>query len=236
VQSTGDRFPVRIQEAVVWTRREIGLAVVCLAVGSAGQLVQYVVSPLGGPEAAPADNIARAMAHPTAMEWASWLDLSILFFLPALVVVAWLAGARTTRLGWVAAVVAIGTTVPGLAYLLAPDVLYVAAVHGAVTARAIEASGSVAVVQAATLAFLVGHVLGLLLLAVALWRAGSVPRWAAVCLALSPLLEFGGTAAGSRPVVIAGYVLLTAAFAACAMAVAQPHARIAVPAPVLARP
>ena len=64
------------------------------------------------------------------MQWAAWLDLTILFFLPALAVVAYLARARTSRLGWVAAVLAVGTTVPGIAYVLAPDVLYVGAVHG----------------------------------------------------------------------------------------------------------
>ena len=220
----------------MWTRREIGVAVTCLAVGSVGQLVQYLVSPLGSQESAPADRIASAVAHPIAMQWAAWLDLTILFFLPALVVVARLAGARTTRLGWVAAVVAIGSTVPWIAYLLAPDVLYLGALHGDVTVKAIEAYNGAAVVTAATVAFLVGHVLGLLLLAVALWRAGSVPRWSAVCLALSPVLEIGGGGAGIRPVVVASYLLLMAAFAACAVAVARPRTPTVLPTAALVRP
>jgi hypothetical protein len=35
------------RENTMWKRREIVIAVTCLAVGSAGQLVQYLVTPLG---------------------------------------------------------------------------------------------------------------------------------------------------------------------------------------------
>jgi hypothetical protein len=212
----------------MWKRREVVIAVACLVLGSAGQLAQYLVTPLGSEEASAASNVARAAAHPTAMQWAAWLDLTILFFLPALVVVAFLAGARTTRLGWVASVLAISTTVPGIAYVLAPDVLYVEAIHGNVTARAITAYNDSGVVTAATIVFLVGHVLGMLLLGVALWRAGSVPRWAAVCLALSPFLEIAGGAADVRPLGAAAYLLLMAAFGACAAAIIRPASSAAV--------
>jgi hypothetical protein len=206
---------------MMWKKRETVVAVACLVVGSAGQLAQYLVSPVGSQEASAASRVAAAAAHPSAMQWAAWLDLTILFFLPALVVVGHLAGARTTRLGWVASVLAIATTVPGLAYLFAPDVLYVAAVHGDVTARAITAYNESGVVTAATVVFLFGHVFGLLLLGVALWRAGSVPRWAAVCLAVSPFLEIGGGATDLRLLSVAGYLLLMAAFGACAAVITR---------------
>jgi hypothetical protein len=217
----------------MWSSREKVVAVACLALGSAGQLVQYLVTPLGSEDASTKSNVARAVAHPTAMQWAAWLDLTILFFLPALVVVAYLAGARTSRLGWVASVLAVGTTVPGIAYVLAPDVLYVGASHGDVTARAITSYTDSAVVSVATIVFLIGHVLGLVLLAVALWRAGSVPRWAAACLAVSPFLEIGGQAAGVRAVGVVAYLLLMAAFGACAAAILRP-AGSPVPAPTAA--
>lgn len=207
----------------MWQKREIAVAVTCLVVGSAGQLAQYLVTPLRGQDTSTAANAARAMGHPTAMRGAAWLDLTILFFLPALVVVAHLARARTTRLGWVASVLAIGTTLPGIAYLLAPDVLYVGAIHGEVPASAITAYNDSAVVAVATVVFLFGHVVGLLLLGIALWRAGSVPRWAAVCLAASPFLEVGGAVANVRPVGAMSYLLLMAAFGACAAAIARPR-------------
>src|SRR6185369_628385 len=142
---------------------------------------------------------AKAVAHPTAMQAAAWLDLSILFFLPALVVVAYLAQARTTRLGWVAAVLAIGATIPGIAYILAPDVLYAEAAHGRVSASAIDAYTGSGVLSLTTIVFLVGHVLGLILLAVALWRVRAVPVWAAACLGISPVLEIVGSV-GLKPV------------------------------------
>jgi hypothetical protein len=207
---------------MMWKKGETVVAVTCLVVGSAGQLVQYLVSPLGSQEAPAASKVARAAAHPSAMQWAAWLDLTILFFLPALVVVSYLAGVRTTRLGWVASVLAIGTTVPGVAYLLATDVLYVGAIHGDVTAQAIAAYNDSGVVTTATVVFLFGHVFGLLLLGVALWRAGSVPRWAAVCLAVSPFLEIAGGVRDVRLLAVAAYLLLMAAFGACAAAITRP--------------
>lgn len=207
----------------MWKRRETVIAVICLALGSVGQLAQYLVTPLGSEEASASSNVGRAVAHPTSMQLAAWLDLTILFFLPALVVVGCLAGARTTRLGWVASVLAIGTTIPGIAYVLAPDVLYAESIHGTVTPRAITAYNGSAVVSVATLVFLIGHVLGLILLGIALWRVGSVPRWAAVCLAVSPLLEVAGAALDVKPVGVLAYLLLIAAFGACAVAITRPQ-------------
>ena len=40
------------------------------------------------------------------------------------------------------------------------------------------------------LMFMVGFFLGLIFLAVALWRSGAVPRWAAAFIAVGPLFEF----------------------------------------------
>ena len=206
----------------MWKRREVVVGVACLVLGSVGQLVQFIVTPVSEGESA-AKNVAKAVAHPTAMQAATWLDLTILFFLPALVVVAYLAHARTTRLGWVGAVVAIATTVPGIAYVLAPDVLLVGAIHGHVTAQGIDAYNNSGVVEVATVVFLIGHVVGLILLAIALWRAGTVPRWAAVCLAVYPVLEIvGGASSDLRAVGMIAYVLLIAAFGACANALVRP--------------
>lgn len=207
----------------MWTRREIGLGITCLVVGSVGQLVQLLVTPVSQGEQSAASNVAKAAAHPHAMQAAAWLDLTILFFLPALVVVAHLAKARTTRLGWVAAVLAIGSTILGIAYILAPDVMYAESVHGGVTAGAIDAYNGSGLLTGATIVFLVGHVLGLILLAVALWRVRAVPVWAAACLAVSPVLEIVGSA-GLKPVGALAYLLLMAAFAACAMSLVRSNA------------
>ncbi len=192
--------------------------------GSVGQLVQFLVTPVTEGESA-AKNVARAVAHPTLMQAGAWLDLAILFFLPALVVVAYMANARTTRLGWIASVITIGTTLPGIAYVVAPDVLYVVAIHGQVSAKGIDAYNNTGIVEVATVVFLIGHVLGLALLAIALWRARSVPRWAALCLAVYPVLEIASGDASLRAAGVVAYLLLIAAFGACANALVRPITR-----------
>jgi hypothetical protein len=39
---------------------------------------------------------------------------------------------------------------------------------------------------------LIGEILGFILLGCALWRAGTVPRWAAACISLGPLIHIAG--------------------------------------------
>jgi hypothetical protein len=196
----------------MWRGREVVVAVVCLALGSVGQLAQFLVTPVdsGG---SVAENAAAAAAAPGRMQAAAWLDLTILFFVPALLVAGRLAAAGTTRLGWVATLIAVGTTLFGIAYVLAPDAMYA----GKAPSSAIQAYMDAPVVGVSTVVFLVGHVLGMVLLGIALWRTGQVPRWAGVCLAIYPFAEFGGTGAGVPAVVVAGYLLLTLAFGACAV-------------------
>jgi hypothetical protein len=76
--------------------------VVCLLGASVGSLVQFVVSPIGAGDPASAQ-VAAAAAHPTRMAWAAVLDLPILLLIPALVYIAWLAGARSSRLAAIGA-------------------------------------------------------------------------------------------------------------------------------------
>ena len=80
-------------------------------------------------------------------------------------------------------------------------------------------------VEFATVVFLIGHVVSLILLAIALWRIRSVPRWAAVCLALYPVFELAGGGSGLRAVGVVAYLLLVVAFGACAQALVRPGIR-----------
>ncbi|TQS44055.1 hypothetical protein [Cryptosporangium phraense] len=193
--------------------RIVVAGVVYLALGSLGQLVQFVVTPVNSGGSV-TDNVAAAAAAPGRMDAAAWLDLLILFFVPAVLVAGSFAG---SRLGRIATAVTAGTTVLGIAYVLAPDAMYAAGIPGA----SIQAYTEAPVVAASTAVFLLGHVLGLLVLGIALWRAGQVPRWAGACLALYPFLEVAGTAAGVKAVTIVGYLLLLAAFGACARALTR---------------
>lgn len=45
----------------MWKKREVVVAVTCLVVGSVGQLVQYVVTPVGEGETAAAKYVAKAV-------------------------------------------------------------------------------------------------------------------------------------------------------------------------------
>lgn len=64
------------------------------------------------------------------------------------------------------------------------------------------------------LAFMIGFFLGLLFLAVGLWRSGAVPRWAAVCLFLIP---FSDLVPGGAIVSILGPVLGLIGFGAAGL-------------------
>jgi hypothetical protein len=206
----------------------VAAGVVCLAVASLGQLAQYLVTPVASIGGAPAEMVAEAVAHPAAIRAASWLDVAILFLVPAVLVVGRLAGAPRSVPAAVATAVAFVSTLLGSGYLLVVDVLV--QLPGA--APTVAAYLDDPLVSTVTVVFLGGHVLGFLLLAVALWRARTVPVWAAAALLLSPLAEIGGQAAGIPAVTVAAYVLLVAAFAACARAVRVGAVRTGTVAPI----
>jgi hypothetical protein len=63
------------------------------------------------------------------------------------------------------------------------------------------------------LAVLVGSVL----VAVGLWRTGAVPRWVAVGVAVSTVVNLVGFAAASQPALIASYVLMLAVLGRAAL-------------------
>ncbi|MHB1535859.1 MAG: hypothetical protein ACYC1D_14880 [Acidimicrobiales bacterium] len=74
-------------------------------------------------------------------------------------------------------------------------------------------------VNALTVVFIVGHVLGTLLLGVALWRTRVVPRWAAAAVVVGIVGHLLSTPAASRGLDIAGFVLLVAGCAAAGAAI-----------------
>lgn len=190
--------------------------VVCLAVAALGQLVQYLVTPLANEGVSPAAMVAEAAGRPGAMGLARWLDLAILFLVPATLVVGWLAGAPRSVLANVGTAITFLATLMGSAYLFAIDVLVYTG-----DAQAVGAYTGDALVSTVTLVFLAGHVVGPIILAVALVRSGSVPWWAGVAVGLSPVLEIGGQAIGLSALTVLADLLLVAAFGACAVAVSH---------------
>ncbi len=193
--------------------------VACLVIGSVAQLLQYLVTPISG-GAETAKQLSQAAEHLSAMRWAMVLDVPLMLIIPAVLYIGLVAGSRTSRL----AAIATGLTfvsMLGAIYLLASDVLLYEAGSLETTpgvSALVDAFQNNGVVMALVVFYLLGHLVGFVLLAVALWRTMSVPRWAAVALGLSPFFEFAGVGGDVKIVGIVGYVLVLAVCSAVAVA------------------
>ena len=60
----------------------------------------------------------------------------------------------------------------------------------ALTGRLLDSMGAVTAIGLASDLFVVGHILGLVLIGIALWRGRILPSWAAVAIAASQVLHF----------------------------------------------
>jgi hypothetical protein len=205
---------------------------ICLLGAGLGSLAAAVVTPVRS-SGSGAEQIAAAAAHPTRMAWATVLDLGILLLVPALLYVGRLAGA--SRLGRAGFGLSFIGVLIGCGYLVALDPLVSAGAHqGDRTAAAalIDGYSGTGIFLAALVVFMVGHVVGFVLLGVALARARVVPVWAAAALALWPAGEIAGDAAGVSAVSVVGYALLAVGLGGCAAALIRDGRR---PAPAVVR-
>jgi hypothetical protein len=89
----------------------------------------------------------------------------------------------------------------------------------------VEGYESGGVVTGLVVLYLVGHVVGFILLGIALIRSRAVPVWAGVALCIWPLAEMGGEGSGVWIVAAVGFALLLAGFAACAVRLARAGTR-----------
>jgi hypothetical protein len=189
----------------------------CLLVGSVAQLLQYLVTPVS-PTDSVAEQVAHAAAHPTAMRVGLALDVPLILIIPAVLYVGLVAGAGRSRL---AATGTLLTFLPALAseFLLAGDTLIYEASRRPDRAAAVslvKAYYDNGVLSGLVVLYLATHVVGFVLLAVALRRARALPSWAVLALGLAPVIEILGAASGAKPIGTAGYALLVVAFGACA--------------------
>ena len=197
-------------------------AVACLVLGPTGQLVQYLVSPVDE-GASPSAQVSAAATHPQAMAAAVVLDVLLLLLLPAVLYAGMVAGGTRSRLAMAGTAVSF-VSMLGAGYLLALDVVVrtAAAQPDHATALAVVSGfENSPVVTGLTVVYLAGHVIGFVLLGIALVRSRAVPAWAGIALCLWPLAEMLGEAAGIRVVAAAGFALLAVAFGACAWALIQ---------------
>ncbi len=200
-----------------------GLAVTVAAVGPLAVALLRLLLPSDTTDDSAAV-IATTLSHPEFQTAVLWLDYLAMLTLPlAVLLVAVRAVRAAPVLGSIGAVVAwLGfATLPWAAAL---DPVPLAASDAGVpqnaAARLLDALATIGPGSLEGMVFVVGHVLGTVLLGLALRRA--VPRWAAVAIVVSQPLHFVAA------VVLANHVLdalawaLTAVGFAVAVAVARP--------------
>lgn len=75
---------------------------------------------------------------------------------------------------------------------------------------------------------------GTALVGIALWRTRVVPRWTSIALVAALVLNIGGFVAADKPVLVASYVVMLAAFGRIALVLLRPEADVVTaPEPVL---
>lgn len=126
----------------------------------------------------PATMMQKVAAAPDTQNWVVWLGfIGMLTLAPAVLYIAGTTrdqAPKTTT----AAVLLLVPAYLSLGLLVAEDA---AALHGDTISHP--------VLDAATAVFVAGHVIGTVLLGVAMWQAG-LPRWAAIATAVSQPLHF----------------------------------------------
>jgi hypothetical protein len=157
--------------------------------------------------------VAKTLTHPELQAAVLWLDYLALLTLPlAVLLVATRAVRAAPVLGGIGAVVAwLGfATLPWTAALdPVPLAARDAGIGADASARLLDALAVVGPGGIESAVFVAGHVLGTVLLGLALWRA--VPRWVAVVIAVSQPLHFVAA------VVLASHVLDAVAWALTAL-------------------
>jgi len=202
--------------------------VVCLVVGSLAVLVQWLVTPVDATLTTPA-LIAHVAEHPTAMAWALALDVPVLLVFPAVLYVGHLARAGRSLFAGIAVAICFLPMLGGVLLLGVDALVFEAAGQPdpAAAAALVDAFIHNTFVGGLTTTYLITHVIGFILLAIALWRVRAVPMWACVALAVWPVIEMGGYALGGKAIAAVGYAALAAGYAACAVALVREGRRAA---------
>jgi hypothetical protein len=215
---------------MISTKSRVSAGVLCLVGGSACQLLQFLVSPMKEGDNAGAQ-VTAALAHPTAMAWAQVLDLPLLLILPAVLFAGGVAGFGRSRLATAGTVISF-VSVLGAGYLLAQDVVVATAARNAdhsVATSLVKAFENSTAVDIVVVIYLVGHLVGFVMLGVALIRSGNVPVWAGAAMCLWPIGEMAGEASGVGAVAAVGFALLVVAFGACSVALTRTTSSVPLP-------
>jgi hypothetical protein len=139
---------------------------------------------------------AQVASHQGTESLVVWLTfIATLTLLPGVITVGLMARRGARRLGTAGLVLAFAafmslfwSTVAG-----SDNVALAAARIGispALTGRLLDSMGAVPAIGLGSDLFVAGHILGLILIGIALWRGHVLPSWAALAIALSQVLHF----------------------------------------------
>ena len=164
--------------------------------------------------------LSKIAAHQFEQRGLIVADMVAVLMLPAMLYLMRLARKGSPRLAVSGGVLAFAGWLAGLLGLGASDVVFYHAARAGDHAAAVSLLTAVTDDAATSVlvgVFLVGHLLGMLILGVALWRSRVVPLWAALLVGLAPIGHLFVHSAGRLPNAFA-YALMTAGMGAAALA------------------
>jgi hypothetical protein len=211
--------PLTVEPVAVGARRT-WLPVMLLPIGPAAVAVLRYVMPYNTVDDA-STIAAKVIAHPGAQSLVIWLGLvGTLALAPAVLWIAARTRPRAPRLT-VAAVLLLVPAYLVLAWITAADLLLWAGARNGLDATTLAAlyDRTHPASAVADLIFVVGHVAGTVLLGLAMWRARTVPLWAAAATVIAQPLHFvAAVIVTSHPLDFAAWGLNAIGFAAAGLA------------------
>jgi hypothetical protein len=169
------------------------------------------------------ETITQTAAHLGRQDAVLWLSVVALV---ALIPSAMSAGRLAQRRAPILSLLGVGLLVPAFAalFFFAGDPTIRALADGTVDAdtatKLLDALNSLAPVNVAGLIFVAGHILGMILLGAALWRAHAVPVWAAIAIIVSqPLHLVFAVFVGNQPLDACAWGLTALGFGVAALRV-----------------
>ena len=142
-----------------------------------------------------ADQLQWTAAHLAEARIGSLIGLGTLFIVPAMLYLMRLARRRSPKLAVAGGAISFAAWLAGIASVASVSTVAVYAAQQPDRAAAVtlmdKLSGDPAM-GVLTAVFVLGHLIGLLLLGIALYRSRAVPRWAAVLVGISPILHAAG--------------------------------------------
>ncbi len=139
---------------------------------------------------------ARVAAHQGAEQIVLWLTvIAILTLIPAVITAGLMARRGAPRLGTAGLVLSFaGLMFLGSPSIAGPDTVALGAARigmaPGTVGRLLSSIGALGPVSLGSAVFVAGHVIGLILLGIALWRGGVVPAWAGLAIAVSQIGHF----------------------------------------------